>query len=163
MWNRDPTIPLRFSALLLPVLALTLLGLHPETPADGHASGIETDDARPAAIRYQADLRPLRGSGVTGTVTFSAAEGLSGLQVHLTAEGLDPGHHAQYIHMNAGCPNHGPVLTALRPFPRSSGTGTINYQNLGMEPPTDLADRTVVVRSVDGVPVACGAIEAVTI
>lgn len=161
MYEENPEIRSLLTTKLILAFALVLLGCQAGMALDRSSDGSDESGPDEEMIEYQADLRPLRDSGVSGTVSFRTAEGTGHVQVQLTADGLGPGKHSQHIHRNAECPTYGPVLMPLDPFPRAGVNGTIHYHHLGIEKPSDLADRTVVLRAADGVPVACGAINPV--
>ena len=48
-----------------------------------------------------ADLQPLGGSGVSGTVTFT--KGPAGVQIQARVTGLTPGRHGFHVHENGDC------------------------------------------------------------
>lgn len=81
-------------------LAVACAGSAPrETPA---ASASESaPSTQPAGLVARAELGPVGGSGVTGTVTFTAVG--DGVRVEAHVNGLAPGDHGFHVHMYGDC------------------------------------------------------------
>jgi Cu-Zn family superoxide dismutase len=89
-------------ALLLLAAPLLLAACAPDEtpePAPPDTTAVAPEpEPEPAAT---ATIAPLGESGVTGTVTFTPAEG--GLQVTYALDGLAPGRHGFHVHENGDC------------------------------------------------------------
>jgi hypothetical protein len=136
---------------------------------------------------YEADLEEVGGSGVTGTATLAAGEGM--VQVRIVAHGLRPEQRVpQHVHMNATCDPAGGILLNLDNdlsypneaaprgdhYPAADGDGVLDFsasrsfedlrhaarEYQGTEPEQlDLGNRVVILHGVDMQPIACGALQ----
>lgn len=148
------------------------------TEAAGGTSGTETDGATGptggSQQGFRAQLRPLNGSGASGTAIFSQLG--STLRVQITARGLAAGEeHPQHVHrLEDGAPGecptevqdqngdgivsaeeaeqaYGPVALELAPFPSAGGDGGLSFQGtFDLEPELEpLSDRVVVLHGIE--------------
>ncbi len=156
MWNQKLWLEWSVPVMGLIVIGLTVLGFQ-SPPLENHGVEVapEGEEAQTAGA-YRAKIGALDDSGVTGNATFTVAE--SGFKVQVNAKGLGEGTHPQHIHEGSSCDSYGGVLLPLEPFPKATGGGTISYQSGELSAPENLADRTVVIHSSEGTPVACGEI-----
>src|SRR5690606_21321031 len=102
-----PPLAMRPLALLLPFLlaACATEGAPHSTPAGTAAEADSMADAAGMAdttgVAARATIQPLGDAGVSGTVTFTPAEG--GVQVTYALDGLTPGRHGFHVHENGDC------------------------------------------------------------
>lgn len=96
-----------FALFLLPFLlaACANEGAPDSTPAGTAAEADSMADAAGMAdttgTAARATIQPLGDAGVSGTVTFTPAEG--GVQVTYALDGLTPGRHGFHVHENGDC------------------------------------------------------------
>lgn len=96
-----------FALFLLPFLlaACANEGAPDSTPAGTAAEADSMADAAGMAdttgTAARATIQPLGDAGVSGTVTFTPAEG--GVQVTYALDGLTPGRHGFHVHENGSC------------------------------------------------------------
>ena len=90
--------------LVLPLVLAACAGdEHPDTTPAGTAAQADSvaDLAEAVGPAATASIQPLGDSGVSGTVTFSPAEG--GVQVTYAIDGLAAGRHGFHVHENGDC------------------------------------------------------------
>lgn len=175
--------------LLLGATAMIFAACPAPEPEDRPVTEAPPADPTPEVTRevYEAQLREVDGSGVTGTVTIVMDD--SEMRVTVRATGLLPDTEVpQHIHANATCDSPGGTLLNLdnmlalanegaprgEDYPRSDGDGALAYERArplddlrdaarehdgpGVEE-LDLGNRVVTLHAADMRPVACGQLE----
>ncbi len=141
----------------------------------------------PAPQAYHAQLEPLAGSGVSGTVTVAVDQ--DRLRARVEASGLEPGQPVpQHVHLGSTCQEPGGIMLNLDRqlglagetppdgdmYPTADDQGNVVYDvtrslpelrsaalEVGVPGPEefDLANRVVNLHGQDMQPLACGQLE----
>lgn len=156
----------KLSSVFIVILLLSLT-----TPVFAMPTTALTTQAAPITSgHFIVQLRSLNDSGVTGIAQIWVQDDT--LEVMIHANGLTPNQvHLQHIHEGDTCTPLSPVLMPLTPYPTSSHSGIVDFQQTYQDAlplVTPLQTRTIVLHGMMvngeysvGTPVACGVIRAV--